>query len=84
MDFLGREEEVMGGMEKSGIGVIVVIVKGKGVKNEWRREDIGGIIDVWEGGMYGGEGLGEILLGKVNGWGKVGIRIGEDGGEVGI
>lgn len=82
--FFGRQEELIRAIQKTGIPVIVVIVNGKPLNNEWTTQHIPGIIDVWEPGMYGGQALAEILFGKVNPSGKLPITIPQHAGQVPI
>lgn len=82
IDFYGRQEELIRSVYETGIPVIVVIVNGKPLNNEWTNKHISTIIDVWEPGMYGGQALAEILLGKVNPSGKLPITIPKNAGQV--
>ena len=84
IDFFGRQEELIRAIQKTGIPVIVVIVNGKPLNNEWTTQHIPGIIDVWEPGMYGGQALAEILFGKVNPSGKLPITIPQHAGQAPI
>lgn len=82
IDFYGRQEELIRAVYETGTPVIVVIVNGKPLNNEWTSQHISAIVDVWEPGMYGGQALAEILLGKVNPSGKLPITIPKHAGQV--
>lgn len=82
IDFSGRQEELIRAVQATGVPVIVVIVNGKPLNNEWTTQHIPGIIDVWEPGMYGGQALAEILFGKVNPSGKLPITVPQHAGQV--
>lgn len=82
IDFYGRQEELIRAVHATGIPVIVVIVNGKPLNNEWTTKNIGTIVDVWEPGMCGGEALGELLVGKENFSGKLPISIPQSAGHV--
>lgn len=82
IDFYGRQEELIRAVSQTGIPVVAVIVNGKPLNNEWTTRNIPAIVDVWEPGMYGGQALAEILLGKVNPSGKLPITIPQQAGQV--
>lgn len=82
IDFYGRQEELIRAVYETGIPVIVVIVNGKPLNNEWTTQHISTIVDVWEPGMCGGQALAEVLLGKVNPSGKLPITIPKHAGQV--
>lgn len=82
IDFYGRQEELIRAVGQTGIPIVVVIVNGKPLNNEWTTRNIPAIVDVWEPGMYGGQALAEILLGKVNPSGKLPITIPQQAGQV--
>lgn len=82
IDFYGRQEELIRAVSQTGIPIVVVIVNGKPLNNEWTTRNIPAIVDVWEPGMYGGQALAEILLGKVNPSGKLPITIPQQAGQV--
>lgn len=82
IDFYGRQEELIRAVYETGIPVIVVIVNGKPLNNEWTSQHISTIVDVWEPGMCGGQALAEILFGKVNPSGKLPITVPKHAGQV--
>lgn len=82
IDFYGRQEELIRAVYETGIPVIVVIVNGKPLNNEWTTQHVSTIVDVWEPGMCGGQALAEVLLGKVNPSGKLPITIPKHAGQV--
>lgn len=82
IDFYGRQEELIRAVYETGTPVVVVIVNGKPLNNEWTSQHVSAIVDVWEPGMYGGQALAEILLGKVNPSGKLPITIPKHAGQV--
>lgn len=82
IDFYGRQEELIRAIELTGIPIIVVLVNGNPVNNEWVTKNIPTIVDIWEPGMFGGQALAEILFGKVNPSGKLPITIPQTAGQV--
>ena len=82
IDFYGRQEELIRAVCEAGIPVIVVIVNGKPLNNEWTTKNVPAIVDVWEPGMHGGKALAEILFGKVNPSGKLPITVPQHAGQV--
>lgn len=82
IDFYGRQEELIRAVKQTGIPVIVVIVNGKPLNNEWTTENISAIIDVLEPGQYGGQALAEIIFGKINPSGKLPITIPKNAGQI--
>ena len=71
IDFYGRQLELVQAIHATGTPVVIVIVNGKPLNNEWITKNIPTIVDVWEPGMYGGQALAEILFGEVNPSGKL-------------
>ena len=63
--------ELVQAIHATGTPVVIVIVNGKPLNNEWITKNIPTIVDVWEPGMYGGQALAEILFGEVNPSGKL-------------
>lgn len=82
IDFYGKQEELVRSIAATGIPVIVVIVNGKPLNNEWITQHIPSIVDVWEPGMFGGRALAEILFGEVNPSGRLPITIPRSAGHV--
>ena len=82
IDFYGRQEELIRAVSNTGIPVVVVIVNGKPLNNEWTTAHVPAIVDVWEPGMYGGQALGEILFGQVKPSGQLPITIPKHAGQV--
>lgn len=82
IDFYGRQEELIKAVQATGVPVVVVIVNGKPLNNEWTTRNIPAIVDVWEPGMCGGEALGELLFGKENFSGKLPITIPQHAGQI--
>lgn len=82
IDFYGRQEELIRAISQTGIPVVVVIVNGKALNNEWTTQHIPAIVDAWEPGMYGGQAIAEILFGKVNPSGKLPITIPQHAGQI--
>ncbi len=82
VDFYGRQEELIRAVSQTGIPVVVVIVNGKALNNEWTTRHVPAIVDAWEPGMYGGQAVAEILFGKVNPSGKLPITIPQHAGQV--
>lgn len=82
IDFFGKQEELVRSLAATGIPVIVVIVNGKPLNNEWITKHISSIVDMWEPGMFGGCALAEILFGEVNPSGRLPITIPQSAGHV--
>lgn len=82
IDFYGRQEELIRAIEATGTPVVVVLVNGNPVNNEWVTKNIPTIVDIWEPGMYGGKALAEILFGEVNPSGRLPITIPQTVGQV--
>ena len=82
IDFYGKQEELVRSIAATGTPVIVVIVNGKPLNNEWITNHIPSIVDVWEPGMFGGRALAEILFGEVNPSGRLPITIPKSAGHV--
>lgn len=82
IDLYGRQEELVRSIAATGTPVVVVIVNGKPLNNEWITKHISSIVDVWEPGMFGGRALAEILFGEVNPSGRLPITIPQSAGHV--
>ncbi len=82
IDFYGKQEELVRSIVATDTPVIVVIVNGKPLNNEWITNHIPSIVDVWEPGMFGGRALAEILFGEVNPSGRLPITIPRSAGHV--
>lgn len=82
IDFYGKQEELVRSLAATDIPVIVVIVNGKPLNNEWITKHIPSIVDMWEPGMFGGCALAEILFGEVNPSGRLPITIPQSAGHV--
>ena len=82
IDFYGRQLELVQAIHATGTPVVIVIVNGKPLNNEWITKNIPTIVDVWEPGMYGGQALAEILFGEVNPSGKLPITIPKHAGQI--
>ncbi len=50
----GRQLELVQAIHATGTPVVIIIVNGKPLNNEWITKNIPTIVDVWEPGMYGG------------------------------
>lgn len=82
IDLYGRQEELVRSIAATGTPVIVVIVNGKPLNNEWITKNIPTIVDAWEPGIYGGRALAEILFGEVNPSGRLPITIPQSAGHI--
>lgn len=82
IDFYGMQEDLIRAVAATGVPVIVVIVNGNPLNNEWTTKNIPTIVDVWEPGMYGGQALAEILFGEVNPSGRLPITVPQSAGQI--
>lgn len=82
IDFYGRQVELVQALQKTGKPVVVLIVNGKPLNNEWISDNIPVIIDMWEPGLYGGQAVAEVLFGRVNPSGKLPITIPKHAGQI--
>jgi beta-glucosidase len=81
-DFYGRQTELVQKITATGIPVVVVIVGGTPLNNEWVTEHADAMLYAWEPGMRGGQAVAEILAGKVNPSGKLPITIPKNVGQL--
>ncbi len=73
INLAGKQLKLIQEIEKTGVPVIVILVNGRPISEEWVEENIPAIIETWEPGSFGGQAVAEILFGDVNPSGKLPI-----------
>lgn len=82
LDLVGRQQQLVEQLYKTGTPVVVVLVNGRPLTTEWIANHIPAVVEAWEPGSFGGQALAEILYGTVNPSGKLPVTIPRHSGQI--
>jgi beta-glucosidase len=82
INLIGRQNDLIRDLIKSGKPVVVVLVSSRPLSTGDVTKNAAAVIEAWEPGGQGGEALAEILFGKVNPSGKLTISIPHNVGQI--
>ncbi len=82
LGLLGSQEELIRGIEATGVPTIVVLVGGRPLSVNFAAERAEALIQALEPGCFGGEALAKILTGEVNPSAKLPISMPRHSGQI--
>ncbi|MDA3890852.1 MAG: glycoside hydrolase family 3 C-terminal domain-containing protein [Salinivirgaceae bacterium] len=82
LELAGQQLELVKALVSSGKPVIVVLINGGPIASPWLVENVAGIIEAWEPGMYGGQAIADVIFGDYNPGGKLPITIPRSVGHI--
>ncbi len=82
LDLQGSQLALVQALKKAGNPVIAVLVNGGPIASPGLVENVDGIIEAWEPGLYGGQAVADVLFGEYNPGGKMPISVPQTVGHI--
>ncbi|MFC2138438.1 glycoside hydrolase family 3 N-terminal domain-containing protein [Bacteroidota bacterium] len=82
LELPGDQASLLKTIESSGTPVIMVLVNGGPIASQWMVENVEGIIEAWEPGMFGGQAIAEVIFGEYNPGGRLPVTIPRSVGHI--
>ena len=77
LSLLGRQQELLESLQKTGKPLIVVYIEGRPLEKNWASEYADALLTAYYPGQEGGKALAEIITGKLSPSGKLPVSIEE-------
>lgn len=84
LDLAGVQLDLLKEIHKTGIPMVVVLIKGRPLSIIWVAENASAIIDVWYPGQEGGNAIADVLFGDYNPAGRLPISVPKSVGQLPI
>jgi beta-glucosidase len=78
----GRQLELVKAVVATGTPVVVVMINGKPISEQWIFDNCPAVLECWEPGMFGGEAVADVLFGDYNPSGRLPITIPRSAGHI--
>ena len=84
LDLAGVQLDLLKEIHKTGIPMVVVLIKGRPLSINWVAENASAIIDAWYPGQEGGNVIADVLFGDYNPAGRLPISVPKSVGQLPI
>ncbi|OUJ74192.1 glycoside hydrolase family 3 N-terminal domain-containing protein [Hymenobacter crusticola] len=82
LDLLGKQQELLQAVVKTGTPVVVVLIKGRPLNLNWMAAHVPAVLDAWYPGQEGGNAIADVLFGDYNPAGRLTISIPKSVGQL--
>lgn len=82
LDFSGVQLDLLKELKSTGKKLIVVLINGRPISNEWLSENADAIVEAWYPGEQGGNAVADVVLGNVNPSAKLTISVPKFAGQI--
>lgn len=82
LDLSGAQQALLEALKETGKPLVVVLVNGRPLSIPWIKENADAVLETFNGGMLGGQAVGEILFGETNPSGKLSISFPYHAGQL--
>ncbi|TGD77568.1 glycoside hydrolase family 3 N-terminal domain-containing protein [Hymenobacter wooponensis] len=82
LDLLGKQQELLQAVVKTGTPVVVVLIKGRPLNLSWMQAHVPALLDAWYPGQEGGHALADVLFGDYNPAGRLPISVPKHVGQL--
>lgn len=82
LDMMGRQQQLLEEVVKTGKPVVLVCIEGRPLNLNWAAEHVPGIINSWYPGQEGGNAIADVLFGEYNPAGRLPISIPRSVGQL--
>ena len=82
LDLSGVQEELIQAVVETGTPTVVVLINGRPLSTRWTSEYASALVEAWEPGERGGEGVADVLFGSYNPSGRLAITIPRHSGQL--
>jgi beta-glucosidase len=82
LNLVGGQLELLKALHQSGVPVVVVLINGRPVSEDWMYQNVATIVEAWEPGLEGGTAVAEVLFGDCNPSGKLPVTIARSVGQL--
>lgn len=82
LDLMGKQLELAEEILKTGMPVVVVLIKGRPLNMNWLQNNVPAIIDAWYPGQQGGTAIADVIFGDYNPAGRLPLSIPKSIGQL--
>ncbi|WP_022823839.1 glycoside hydrolase family 3 N-terminal domain-containing protein [Hymenobacter norwichensis] len=82
LDLLGKQQELLEAVVKTGTPVVVVLIKGRPLNLNWMATHVPAMLDAWYPGQEGGNAIADVLFGDYNPAGRLPISVPKHVGQL--
>lgn len=82
LSLLGRQQELLDAMKKTGKPLIVVYIEGRPLEKNWSAANADALIDAYYPGQQGGQAIADVLFGTYNPAGRLPYSIPKSTGQL--
>lgn len=82
LSLLGRQQELLESLQKTGKPLIVVYIEGRPLEKNWASEYADGLLTAYYPGQEGGNAIADVLFGDYNPSGRLPISVPRSVGQI--
>lgn len=82
LSLLGRQEELLKAIKKTGTPLVVVYIEGRPLDKCWASENADALLTQFYPGQQGGDGLADVLFGDYNPAGRLPVSVPRSAGQL--
>lgn len=82
LDMMGRQQELLEAIVKTGTPVVLVVIEGRPLNLNWAAAHVPAILTAWYPGQEGGNAIADVLAGDYNPAGRLPISIPKSVGQL--
>ncbi len=82
LSLLGRQEELMKAIKKTGTPLVAVYIEGRPLDKSWASENADALLTQFYPGQQGGDGLADVLFGDYNPAGRLPVSVPRSAGQL--
>jgi len=82
LDLMGKQQQLLQAVVKTGKPVVVVLIKGRPLNLNWMAAHVPAVLDAWYPGQEGGNAIADVLFGDYNPAGRLPISVPKHVGQL--
>ncbi|MFC1574058.1 glycoside hydrolase family 3 C-terminal domain-containing protein [Candidatus Latescibacterota bacterium] len=75
LNLTGMQEELVKAVCETGTPTVIVLINGRPLSTVWAAENAGAIVEAWNCGERGGDGIADVIFGDYNPSGRLPITV---------
>ena len=82
LTLLGRQQELLDAVRRTGKPMVVVYVEGRPLDKRWAKDNADALLTMWYPGQEGGNALADVLFGDYNPAGRLPVSVPREVGQL--